>query len=84
MAGPKKASPQYRLINVHQVTGDDGAITYLKNADFHVVEGLFLKAKLTGRAEFEFQGEVFQLLKNRDITYTVQKVPEKVAFVESL
>ncbi len=84
MAGPKKLSKQFRLINVHQVNGDDGAIAYLKDADFHMVEGLFLKAKQTGRAEFEFHGEVFELLKNRDLTYTVQKVPEKVAFVESL
>lgn len=59
------------LINVHQIRGDKNAIIYLKNADHDVVEGLFYTAKRYGIATFIFQGQRFDLLRNRDFSFTV-------------
>lgn len=59
------------LINVHQIMGDKNAIIYLKSADHDVVEGLFYTAKRYGIATFIFQGQRFDLLRNRDFSFTV-------------
>ncbi|MBI4426237.1 MAG: hypothetical protein HY567_01550 [Candidatus Kerfeldbacteria bacterium] len=84
MPQPKKVTTELRMVNIHQINGDIMIIEFLKNADFHWVEGLFLRAKQLGRTELEYHGKIYQLLKNRNLTYTVQEVPEKIAFVESL
>ncbi len=80
----KKESKEMRMVNIHQVNGDVNAIEFLKYADFHWVEGLFLHAKQFGKVEFEFHGQMFNLIKNRNLTYTVEEVPEKVVYLESM
>ncbi len=80
----KKVVLEPHLVNIHLVRGDAQAIAYLKNADFHFVEGLFFRAKMTGRTEFEFHGESYRMVKNRDITYTLEKVPERPVELEGI
>lgn len=84
MAKIKKDAKTLTMVNIHQVTGDYYAIEFLKNADFRWVEGLFLRAKQLGKSEFDYHGQLFQLVKNRNLTYSVEQVPEKVMYVESL
>lgn len=72
------------MVNIHQVNGDYNAIEFLKNADFHLVEGWFLHAKQTGSSEFNYRGIMYRLNKNRNLTYTIEEVPEKATFIESL
>lgn len=64
--------PRKELINVHQVMGDKDAIIYLKNADHDVVEGLFYTAKKYGTATFVFAGQRFDILRNKDFSFTIQ------------
>ena len=59
------------LINVHQIEGDKNAIIYLKSADHDIVEGLFYTAKRYGISTFIFQGQRFDLIRNRDFSFTV-------------
>ena len=80
----KKDTRELKMVNIHQVNGDFYAVEFLKNADFHWVEGLFLRAKQHGKIEFEYRGQMYQLVKNRNLTYTVDLVPEKVMYIESL
>ncbi len=70
------------MVNIHQVNGDIAAINYLANADFHLVESYFLRAKQTGRTEFECFGVMYEMVKNRNLTYTVHELPEKVMYVD--
>ncbi len=64
--------PRKELINVHQVMGDKEAIIYLKNADHDVVEGLFYTAKRYGKSTFDFAGQRFDILRNKDFSFTIQ------------
>lgn len=65
--------PEKQLINVHQVMGDKQAILYLKNADHEVVEGFFYTAKRYGHTTFMFNGEQYDILRNKDFSFTIQK-----------
>ncbi|MEK7537424.1 MAG: hypothetical protein AAB619_00420 [Patescibacteria group bacterium] len=64
--------PRRELINVHQVEGDKDAIVYLKNADHDVVEGLFYTAKRYGITTLIFQGRRYDLVRNKDFSFTVR------------
>lgn len=64
--------PRRELINVHQVEGDKNAIIYLKNADHEVVEGLFYTAKKYGKTTFIFSGSQYDILRNKDFSFTIQ------------
>lgn len=75
---PEKFLKHYININVHAVNGDAEAIEYFRNADTHFVEGLFFFAKRYGRTEFNYKGHDYELLKNRNLTYTVQRKPDEV------
>jgi len=79
----KKETNALKMVNIHQVNGDIAAINYLVNADFHLVEGLFLRAKQTGRTEFDYLGVMYELVKNRNLTYTVHELPEKVMYLDN-
>ena len=79
----QKISNDVQNVNIHQVVGDIDAVNFLKNADYHWVEGLFLRAKMLGRMTFQYRGQVFQLLKNRNLTYTVQLIPDSPLNLES-
>ncbi len=79
----KKETNELKMVNIHQVNGDIAAINYLKNADFHYVEGIFLRAKQTGRSEFDYLGVMYELVKNRNLTYTAHEQPEKVMYLDS-
>lgn len=79
----KKETNDLKMVNIHQVNGDVAAINFLKNADFHWVEGLFLRAKQTGRTEFDYLGVMYEMVKNRNLTYTVRELPEKVIYLDS-
>lgn len=83
MQQPKKETTELKMVNIHQVNGDVSAINFLKNADFHWVEGIFLRAKQVGRAEFDFLGVMYELVKNRNLTYTVREMPEKMLYLDS-
>lgn len=71
------------LINVHQVVGDADAITYLKNADHDVVEGLFYTSKRYGIATFIFQEQRFDLVRNKDFTFTVRLSDDQILTPEA-
>lgn len=70
----EKYTDTYRLINVHAVNGDLEGIEYLRNADGHLVDGIFFFAKRYGRSEFEYRGRQYEILRNRNLTYTVKRV----------
>ncbi|MBI4092363.1 MAG: hypothetical protein HY420_00370 [Candidatus Kerfeldbacteria bacterium] len=80
----RKQTKSTLAINVHQVRGDILAIRYLQNADFHYVEGLFFRAKHTGQVQFSHHGVPYNLIKNRDLTYTVEPSPEHALDMESI
>lgn len=80
----KKVVKEPTLVNIHLVRGDPDAIAYLKNADFHYVEGLFYRAKMHSGIDFDYHGMRFHLAKNRDLTYTVEEVPPKATDLESM
>jgi hypothetical protein len=81
MAGTRQQTTRY--VNVHMVRGSKEAIDYLLNTDAHVVEGLFWMAKRYGKTDFEYQGSVYELVKNRDLTFTIElKDSEDVRFLE--
>ena len=63
---------RHELINVHQVIGDKDVINYLKNADHDVVEGLFYNAKRHGAARFDFGGQQYDIIHNKDFTFSIQ------------
>lgn len=72
-----KIAKKVVLIGVHQVEGNLNAIEYLQNSDPHFVEGLFFFAKRYGRATFEWDGDNYEIIKNKNITYTVNKLSEE-------
>lgn len=72
-----KFSTTFRNINVHEVNGNVEAITFLQNTDFHFVEGLFFFAKRYGKSEFSYKGKNYELIRNRNITYTVREKPDE-------
>ncbi|MFA6511710.1 MAG: hypothetical protein WCV86_01095 [Patescibacteria group bacterium] len=64
------------LINVHQVVGDEDAIEFLRNADKEFVEGLFFQAKMFGVAPFEFKDRKHELVRNKNLTYSVNVIED--------
>ncbi len=77
------ARPKRELINVHQVEGNKDAILYLKNADHNVVEGLFYTAKRYGISTFIFQDQRYDLVRNKDFSFTVRLSDDQVLTPES-
>lgn len=77
MPMPDIITDQQQGINVHVVEGDQNAVTYLHDADHHWVEGLFLRAKMRGQAEFKFRGHYYLLRRNRNLTYRAMRKPEE-------
>lgn len=71
-----KYSQNYSQINVHSINGDLNAIEYLKYTDTHFMEGLFFFAKRYGRAEFDYKGKRYELLRNRNLTFTVRELED--------
>lgn len=67
-----KKERRLELINVHQVVGDKDVIRYLKNADHDVVEGLFYQAKRYGLVQFWFEDQQYDLVRNRDFSFSVR------------
>jgi len=70
----EKRTEKPMLIGVHQVNGDISAIEYLQNSDPKWVEGLFFFAKNYGRATFEWDGDDYEIIRNRNLTYTLNKL----------
>jgi hypothetical protein len=62
------------LIGVRQVSGNLMAIEYLQSSDPKFVEGLFFFAKRYGRATFEWDGDGYEIIRNRNMTYTINKM----------
>ena len=69
-----KLTQKLILIGVHQVNGNGNAIEYLQNSDPKFVEGLFFFAKHYGRSTFEWDGDYYEILRNRNMTFTVNKL----------
>lgn len=71
------------LVRGHSVRGVNDVIDFLLKSDAHFVEGLFWMAKRNGNVEFEYQGTLFELVKNRDLTFTIQEhESEDVRYLE--
>lgn len=68
-----RSTSSYRTIHLHEVNGDIVALEFLHNADMHFVEGLFFFAKRYGRADFSYKGRDYEIIKNRNLTYTVRR-----------
>lgn len=72
-----KTTQGYTHINVHALNGDLNAIEYLKYTDTHFVEGLFFFAKRYGRAEFDYKGKRYELVRNRNLTFTIHELEDE-------
>ena len=70
----EKRTKEPMLIGVHQINGDISAIEYLQNSDPDWVEGLFFFAKNYGRATFEWDGDDYEIIRNKDLTYTLNRL----------
>lgn len=79
-----KREPVIELINVHQVRGDKDAIIFLKEAEHEYVERLFYTAKKYGRSEFMFREDKYEILRNKDFSFTIQISPEQELYTEQL
>lgn len=77
------AQPHRELINVHQVIGDKEIIRYLKNADHDVVEGFFYTAKRYGINTFIYQDQRYDIVRNKDFSFTVRLSDDQVLTPES-
>lgn len=77
MAPPHHTKLPFELINVHKVYGATDVIVFLKNAEHNFVEGLFYRAKHTGRTEFIWRGLRYDLVHNRDASFTVSLSEEQ-------
>lgn len=60
------------LINVHRVIGEKPAIIFLKNSEKDYVEGLFFQAKHMGTATFFFRDLKFEVIRNKDYSFTIR------------
>lgn len=69
-----KFTEKYVLVGVRQVNGNVLAIEYLQNSDPKYTEGLFFFAKRYGRATFEWDGDGYEIVRNRNMTYTINKL----------
>lgn len=69
-----KFTEKYILVGVRQVNGNVLAIEYLQNSDPKYVDGLFFFAKRYGRATFEWDGDGYEIVRNRNLTYTINKL----------
>lgn len=69
----QKTTQHYRTIAVHQVNGDIAALEYLANTDYHFVESIFFFAKRFGQSDFNYKGTQYELVRNRNLTYTVRR-----------
>lgn len=65
------------MINVHRVRGEEYAVEFLRNADKDLVEGLFFQAKMFARAEFMIENQQHELVRNKDLSYTVNALEEE-------
>lgn len=65
------------LINVHRVHGDKNAIIFLKNSEHEYVEGLFYQAKHYGRSLFYFQGLRYDIMRNKDSSFSISMSEEQ-------
>jgi len=72
-----KCTEKYILVGVRQVNGNVLAIEYLQNSDPKYVDGLFFFAKRYGRATFEWDGDGYEMVRNRNLTYTINKLTKE-------
>lgn len=72
------------LINVHRVQGPSEVVQFLKSADQEYVEGLFYNAKHVGQTSFPYAERTYDLVRNRDASFSVRLSPEQVVTTESL
>ena len=69
-----KKTEKLILLGVRQVNGNITAIEYLQNSDPKYIDGLFFFAKRYGRATFEWEGDNYEIIRNKNMTYTVNKL----------
>lgn len=79
-----KREPILELINVHQVKGDKDAIIFLKQAEHEFVEHLFYTAKRYGRSEFYFRDKKFDIIRNKDFSFSIQLSQDQILATEEL
>ncbi len=60
------------MINVHRVYADKEIILYFRMSDPQMIEGLFYNAKRNQKTSFEHLGRAYELIRNRDGSFTVQ------------
>lgn len=74
---PANGKVERELINVHIVNGDKEGIRYLKNAEHDLVEGLFYNAKHNGLSSFIYQGVQYDMVRNKDFSFTIRLSEEQ-------
>lgn len=82
--GPEKTTLHFKTIAVHQVNGNVAALEYLANTDYHFVESLFFFAKRFGKSEFNYKGVGYEIVRNRNLTYTVQRKRDDAQMLEDV
>lgn len=65
------------LINVHKVFASKDIIAYLRLGDQDVTEGLFYQAKRWGRVTFAYRGRNYDIVKNKDGSFSINISPEQ-------
>lgn len=63
--------PSFELINVHRVQAEKEIMLFLKNAEKDFVEGLFYTAKKYGKSSFQYKGDTYDILRNRDASFNI-------------
>ena len=69
----ERTSEQFVLVGVHKVNGDALAIKYLQDTTPRYAEGLFFLAKRSGSTRFEWTGDVYEIKRNSDLSFTLVK-----------
>ena len=72
------------LINVHKVTGEKEAILFLKNAEKEFVEGVFYQAKHFGKGQFICKDVLYDVIRNKDYSFSILENPDQNLSSESL
>ena len=61
-------------VGVHKVNGDLLAINYMRDTNPKYVESLFFFTKKYGTARFEWTGDIYEIRRNQDLSFTVVKI----------
>ena len=69
----EKIIKKFVFLGIHKVNGDFLAIHYLRDANPRYVESLFFFAKRYGDSTFEWAGDMYEIKRNTDLSFTIIK-----------